>query len=212
MRLREIRRQTHWRGRPHQMDRDFLRYLPWCVAIVAAYETQPKLTDTLILTAEMALATLQGAIVPGVTPPFCLALSHSPSLEECLPEDRLFHQFVKCTTNTRHVLYDSSAQDVFSWFRSAGPLVSVRVNVNVGHAYATCVLEYWEDTHAQYARTHCRMMHPALAAMDHFSLRTYNPCTIFCTVYHLRACSQACSHHPARSPEISAGLDPIDSA
>ena len=130
----------------------------------------------------MALATLQGATVPGQSPPFALTLSHSPSLDAPYSSHRLLPQFVKGSASSYHTLYGASAQDLFSWFRSAGPLASVQANVKVGHAHPTCILEYWDEKHAQYARENCRMMHPELAQMKPFSLRTFDPSSLFCAV------------------------------
>ena len=130
----------------------------------------------------MALATLQGAVVPGVKPEFHLRLSHASVLSNSLPEERLFPQFILGTTRTYNILSSASAQDVFTWFRPAGPLVSVRAQVPVGRAHPTCILEYWDENHARYARVHCRVLHPALAALKPFDLQTYDPTALICTV------------------------------
>ena len=81
-----------------------------------------------------------------------------------------------------HPLLLCTAQKVFQWFRHAGPLVSVRVNVDIGFPERTCILEYWEEEDAQYARTHCHTLHSSLKGMQPFTLRTFNPATLLCSV------------------------------
>ena len=130
----------------------------------------------------MALATLQGAEVPGILPLYRMTLSHASTLSSSVPQDRLFPQYFKGSAQAHTLLATVPAQEVFMWFRKAGPLVSVRVNVMIG-AYSTCVIEYWEESQARYAWIHCRMMHPALSAFKpSFELHTYDPYTLSCTV------------------------------
>lgn len=139
-------------------------------------------TDSLWAPAEMALATLQGTLLPRVTPPFLLDLSHSPQLDSTAPPDPLFPQYVH-SDSADHPLYKASAQDIFRCFRAAGPLVSVRVNIDVGRAHPACVVEYWEEAHANHARASCRTLCMTLAAgSPQFTLRTYDPCNLYCAV------------------------------
>lgn len=151
--------------------------------------------------AEMALATLQGALIPDILPPFHLTLSHTSMLGSSLPNERILPQFLKGAPKAHNILYSVSPQDVFTWFRPAGPLVSVRVRVGLGFAYPTCILEYWDENHARYARIHSRVLHPALADLKPFDLHTYDPSTITCTVsitpllpLSLRLRSEGCVH------------------
>lgn len=132
--------------------------------------------------AEMALATLQGALIPDILPPFHLTLSHTSMLGSSLPNERILPQFAKGTPKAHSILSSVSPQTIFTWFRPAGPLVSVRVRVDLGFAYRTCTLEYWDENYARYARIHSRVLHPALADLKPFDLHTYDPTTLTCTV------------------------------
>ncbi|EKM49815.1 uncharacterized protein PHACADRAFT_214337 [Phanerochaete carnosa HHB-10118-sp] len=124
----------------------------------------------------MALATMQGVTVPNVQPPWVLTLSHTASLDSALPRDPLCAQFIKAgAAGGIHGLHLATAQQIFRWFRTAGPLVSVRTNVDVGYKHRTCVLEYWDEEDANYARLHCREFHFTLQRMEPFSLRTFAP-------------------------------------
>ena len=138
---------------------------------------------TVVISAEMALATLQGVIVPGFSPEFALRLSHSPTLEIASPQSPLFPQFIHSDV-AGHPLRNASAQDVFRWFRSAGPLAEVRVGLNVGRRGPVCSVQYWDEDHAKYARSNCRTLHMVLEAMPAFALRTYDPCNLYCAVRH----------------------------
>jgi hypothetical protein len=131
--------------------------------------------------AEMALVTLQGAIVPETSPPFALKLSHSPMLPSPVPPFPLFPQFVH-SDYRGHPLLSASAQDLFKWFRSAGPLAEIGINVDVGRQDPVCVVQYWDEDHARYAQINCRKLHMALEAMPAFTLRTYDPCNLYCAV------------------------------
>lgn len=146
------------------------------ICLVYLYETQ-----NILSLAEMALATLQGAVVPGVAPRYTLKLSHSPDLTTSLPEHRLLPQYVRSSTKV-HSLYDVTPQALFRYFRKAGPIVRVRTGVDFGSGRKVCTVEYWDAGHAKYAMDHCRTMHPELQAMKPFSLRTYHPCKLHCGV------------------------------
>jgi hypothetical protein len=134
-----------------------------------------------VTSAEMALATLQGTIIPETDPPFALKLTHSHMLQGAAPPFPLFPQFVY-TDNKEHPLLHVSAQDIFKWFRSAGPLAEIRVNLDVGRQGLVCAVQYWDEDHAKYAHMNCRKLHTALEAMPAFTLRTYDPCSLHCTV------------------------------
>lgn len=129
----------------------------------------------------MALATLQGSEIPGVSPPFILVLSHSPDLESALPSHRLFPQFIHAD-KPEHPIRNASAQDIFRWFRPAGPLVSVHVDVGIGRERRTAAVEYWDEGHANYARFNCKTLNATLKVMPALSLRTFNPLNLYCAV------------------------------
>ncbi|GJE92581.1 RNA recognition motif domain-containing protein [Phanerochaete sordida] len=134
--------------------------------------------------AEMALATLHGTLLPSVEPPFVLRLSASDKEEETLPADPLLSQFVHSDIDD-HPLHSWTAQELFRYFRSAGPLVSVRTNVDIGRARRVCTVEYWDERHANYARLNAqrlgRELAPLEAPLPPFSLRTYDPWKLYCT-------------------------------
>lgn len=131
----------------------------------------------------MALATLQDTCVPGVNPPLKISLSHSPTLASSLPQDRLLCQFVQMPTNPGHpVLHGASPQNLFEIFRNAGPLVAVRVGVDVGYPQPVCTVEYWKEEHANHARQAMRTIHESTRQSPQFMLRTFNPCKLYCTV------------------------------
>lgn len=134
--------------------------------------------------AEMALATLQGVAVPRTSPPFFLELSFSPILSTDTTYDPLFPQYVRNSGRETevHPAQQASAQDVFTWFRHAGPLVSVHVNEDVGWTHPTCIVQYWHAPNAQFARLNCKTLHPALEEMPPFALRTYDPRNLYCAV------------------------------
>ncbi|KIP03988.1 hypothetical protein PHLGIDRAFT_213976 [Phlebiopsis gigantea 11061_1 CR5-6] len=127
--------------------------------------------------AEMALATLNGVPVPNMDPPWNLTLSHTASLANALPTEPLCAQFVKASAGI-HALRQSTAQDVFRWFRSAGPLVMVRTDVDVGYPQRTCMVQYWHETHASSALHHPRDLHIVLQKMPAFVLRTFAQCSV----------------------------------
>ncbi|GJE92624.1 RNA-binding protein [Phanerochaete sordida] len=130
-----------------------------------------------LLDAEMALATLQGAPV-AASPAWALALSHAPGLARAAPApaDAPCAQFVQGgEAGGIHALHLASAQQVFRWFRVAGPLVVVRTGVDVGYPQRTCVLEYWDVKGADYARRWRGELHSMLRGMEPFSLRTFAP-------------------------------------
>ncbi len=140
----------------------------------------------------MALATLQGMPVPGLSPPWSLALSHSPFLQEPLPERPLLPLFVKTDVATHAVLI-ANAQTVFTWFRATGPLVTVRVGVDVGYAHPTCVLEYWEEQHAQTARLRGQDISMFTRGTMPFTLRVFDPLKLYCAVSYIRVRATASS-------------------
>ncbi|KAI0345574.1 hypothetical protein BDW22DRAFT_887667 [Trametopsis cervina] len=139
--------------------------------------------------AEMALATLQGAIVPNLDPPWKMALSHSPDFQSSTPQRRLFSQMVKSDTHPHPLVHGASLQTIFRWFRNAGPLVSVESTVVPGYPSPMVVIEYWEEEHANHARVQKKAIHPELLASPSFNLRTFDPANLYCA-----ALGATCEH------------------
>ncbi|KIP03990.1 hypothetical protein PHLGIDRAFT_214007 [Phlebiopsis gigantea 11061_1 CR5-6] len=127
--------------------------------------------------AEMALATLHGLSIPNLDPPWTLALSHTFSLDSPFPKEMLCGQSVVHSTKD-HPIRSASAQDLFSWFRVAGPLVSVQAGVDVGYRNPTFIIQYWDEKHAQFALRKARQMHDTLKNMPPFILHTVVPWAI----------------------------------
>ena len=134
-----------------------------------------------LATAEMALATLHGMTLEGVTPPYTLQLSHNASLDPPTPDasKRVLPQFVKCAGS--HTLLAKNAQALFAFFRIVGPLVSVRANVDVGYPMKTCTVEFWDANHARLAQsevlTSINQVQENVA-----TLQAFDPCDLFCSV------------------------------
>lgn len=126
--------------------------------------------------AEMALATLQGVQIPGAFPPLRLVLSHTGDPEQPDSQSTLYPQFIEFNgANKPHIFRDASAQDVFRWFRNAGPLASVKVTEDVGGSQKTCILQYYKEEHARFAQSKCNLVHSALKSTGGFLLRTFIP-------------------------------------
>ena len=130
----------------------------------------------------MALATLQGATVRVENSTYSLSLSHSPTLQRNLPQNSPYPQFIEGEADGHHLLHNASPQDIFKWFRHAGPLMSVNAGVRVGRNLTTCVIQYWDAVQAEYAERNCCTMNPELDNMAPFTLRTYDPCKLLCSV------------------------------
>ena len=131
----------------------------------------------------MALATLQDTVVTDVNPPWKMVLSHSPTLEPALPPQRIFSQYIRSNGIPHNPIEGSSPQTIFKWFRSVGPLVSVRTNVDIGYSQRAIVLEFWGATHAKLARGLKNKVHADLHSIPGFTLRTFDPYTLHCTVW-----------------------------
>ena len=130
----------------------------------------------------MALATLQDTVVTDVNPPWKMVLSHSPTLEPTLPPQRIFSQYIRSNGIPHNPIEGSSPQAMFKRFRSVGPLVSVRTNVDIGYSQRAIVLEYWYEDDAKLARKMKNTVHTDLKDLPDFSLRTFDPCNLYCTV------------------------------
>ena len=134
----------------------------------------------------MALATLFGVEVTNSGPqPWTLILSHSPLLEPPLPKVPILPLCVRPALGGGGIgraWEDVDAQMVFTWFRNAGPLLSVRMNVDLGYEAPSCVLEYWKEEHAQMARQFGRDIHTGAQSMTDFILRVFDPWNLYCAV------------------------------
>ena len=77
---------------------------------------------------------------------------------------------------------ETSSQIVFEWFRTAGPLVSVGVNVNVGYDRPAVVVEYWDEESANRARVQKNALAAEMGRFSAFTVRTFDPCNLYCAV------------------------------
>ncbi|KAI0793063.1 hypothetical protein BC629DRAFT_1508739 [Irpex lacteus] len=136
--------------------------------------------------AEMALATLQGETVDGVDPPWALALSHSPTLESVLPTGRRWPQRVIPNVLPGDTWPGmTTAQTIFRWFRSVGPLVSVRMNMAMGNSQNATVIEYWNKAHSDIAGAAPNLVHSAMLdsvpRVPRLTLRFFDLCSVRCS-------------------------------
>ena len=98
----------------------------------------------------MALATLRDTVVRGELPPWNLTLSHSLTEDLPMPETTLLPLYTSpCHDNMDKTAY---AQTIFRWFRRAGPLYSLTMDVDIGYDDRVCVIEYWKEEHLRFAR------------------------------------------------------------
>lgn len=135
------------------------------------------------MTAEMAVATMQGLILADGGQAWTLRVSHSASLASPTPKEseRILPQFVK--SSTRRFLGSQNAQAAFALFRKAGPLVSVRVNVEAVDKHPTCVVEYWNEDHARAAQNKVLMpINTNTQPNNSATLQAYSPYDLFCSV------------------------------
>ncbi|KAI0088645.1 hypothetical protein BDY19DRAFT_178260 [Irpex rosettiformis] len=131
-----------------------------------------------IFHAEMALA-----IVPWVTMSGgCrVKLSHSPTMENPVPPRCPFPQYVLCESEEIFLNKNIDLEVIFRWFRTAGPLISVRIISDIGPYGRAVQLLYWTEEHANLARLKANSLHKKLQSRPTFSLRTYDPFSIRCT-------------------------------
>ncbi len=132
--------------------------------------------------AEMALATLQGQSVPDIYPPWSMILSHSPTLDSASPNGPRYPLYVFKGSSPANIMEGSSAQMVFRWFRSVGPLVSARSDVTMGKLQVATTIEYWNSIHGEIARFKTNNIHEDLQQLPRFGLRFYSPCSLRCSV------------------------------
>lgn len=150
-----------------------------------------------IFLAESALVTLNGDYVLDPRSPshkWQLNLSHNAKNDSTYPRTRNLPQFLFIldgldpnTSNvqdTNHPFRDglSPRQAIFKLFRRAGPLVSIRVGVEIGIGPPTTVVEYWNAKDAEYATKHLPYLHRSMKGMRPFILRTFDPCKLYCAV------------------------------
>ncbi|KAI0811186.1 hypothetical protein BC629DRAFT_1037396 [Irpex lacteus] len=131
--------------------------------------------------AEMALATLHGHLVKTAYPIWILMLSHSPTAEEDsdMVFDRPFPQYMKMEPDS--CLGDAfDMRSAFRCLRTAGPLVSVRVDVDVGEQQRTIVVQYFKEEHANFARQMGNALHKRLRQCK-FTLQSFDPCSLHCS-------------------------------
>lgn len=133
--------------------------------------------------AEMALATLQQRFVRGwgQRTDWTLKLSHTSTLDSAIPDEPLCRQYVKGDTSLIQI-EDITSQDIFTWFREAGPLVYAKENVHVAQRYPTWVVQYWYEEDADFARQNYKRFHYKFRVHDSLSLCTFSPYSIVCRV------------------------------
>lgn len=131
----------------------------------------------------MALATRHGKPLPRVSPPLIIYLSHSLTSEEPPTTGRVYPQYLKA--RPEFFQKGITPQNVFSWFRNAGPLVSVHIDADVGDEQRTIVIEYFEEEHANVALSKTNSLCKQLKKRPKFTLQTYDPCSIHCSVCNL---------------------------
>lgn len=132
--------------------------------------------------AEMALATMQETLIIKPMPQWTMILSHSPTLASTAPSDSMLSQYLR--TDPSFFTSNMTPQLLFKCFRPAGPLVSVRMNVDVGNKERTAVVQYWNERHANSARMRKNGLHKKIqrGTRPPFSLRTFDPCILHCSV------------------------------
>ncbi|GJE92500.1 hypothetical protein PsYK624_086540 [Phanerochaete sordida] len=134
--------------------------------------------------AELALATLPGAPVQGLPAespwPLALFTSAYPSHNDQPAESWALPQYVVGERLQDLAQADKTAFALFSAFRSAGPLVSLRQNWDIGRGGPVSAVRYWYREHAEAAAT---AVLPTLCQCFYrsASLKTYDPCTILVT-------------------------------
>ena len=131
--------------------------------------------------AEMALATLVGTRVPGVEPPWFLNLWATPALTPSMPKKPLLPLFffLKREWLISHSL---DAQTVFQWFRRAGPVLAVHLNVDIGYEQPACLVEYYLPEHQQAARKAGISIHRDVVDAVRPPFRVIDPWNLYCVV------------------------------
>ncbi|GJE92592.1 hypothetical protein PsYK624_087470 [Phanerochaete sordida] len=132
--------------------------------------------------AEMALATVQSLQIPGISPPCLLTISPTLTLVGILPPKPIVVLYVKPSFSGPHTsLQAASAQQLFEYFRPAGPLALVHTDIDVGAERRTCAVEYWDLDDAQYAVNQRHSLHSALQRVPGYTLCPVYPYGVLCT-------------------------------
>jgi hypothetical protein len=130
--------------------------------------------------AEMALATLQGAPVPGLS---LLAMEHTMTLSH-VPEPWLITHPPVPTVLPLYVSNNNivpvDAQAIFTLSRVAGSIASVHINTDLGHGVPDILLQYWDE---EGARAGLKLYNEQL---DKQWARIINPRHLICEVKDLR--------------------------
>lgn len=122
-------------------------------------------------------------VVVNSVPRWTMILSHSPILASPRPPDPILSQYLQ--TDPSFFTPTMTPQVLFRYFRNGGPLVSVRMNVDIGNKKRVAVVEYWDEGHANTARIKKNTLHKKLRSRPAFSLRTFDPCSLRCSVRHM---------------------------
>lgn len=138
--------------------------------------------------AELALATMQESVIQDAVSPWIMVLSHCPTLESAIPSALMYSQYLQA--DPAFFSSEVTTQLLFRYFRTAGPLVSVRMNVEIGGGKRTATVEYWNELHANEARNARNALHKKMRNRPAFSMRTYDPRSLRCSVRHSYVCSR----------------------
>lgn len=112
-------------------------------------------------------------VITNTVPQWTMILSHSPTLATPRPSDSILSQYLQ--TNSDFFTSKTTPQVLFKYFRKAGPLVSVRMNVDIGNKKRAAVVKYWNEKDANAARIKKNTLHSMLRSRPAFSLRTFDP-------------------------------------
>ena len=131
--------------------------------------------------AEMALATLPGTKVQGVEPPWFLNLWATSALTPSMPVKPLLPLFfyLKREWTMSHSV---DAQTIFQWFRRAGPVLAVHLNVDIGYEQPACLVEYYLPEHLQAARRAGVSIHHDVVNAVRPPFRVIDPWNLYCAV------------------------------
>ena len=74
------------------------------------------------------------------------------------------------------------AQTVFQWFRRAGPVLAVHLNVDIGYEQPACLVEYYLPEHQQAARKAGISIHRDVVDAVRPPFRVIDPWNLYCVV------------------------------
>ncbi|EKM49851.1 uncharacterized protein PHACADRAFT_214367 [Phanerochaete carnosa HHB-10118-sp] len=134
--------------------------------------------------AELAFATLRGTSIKDLplALPCPLTLFHSahPSESDASSASWALPQYVVGVK--LQALAETNIFSLFSIFRRAGPLVSLRLDVDIGRDAPVCVVRYWSLDHADAAAPGVTAaLRERFQLSGIVSLKSYDPCTILIT-------------------------------